>query len=400
MNADELREHFDHSGRSNAACHIDRQTFTGVLIDHRQTLQLLPVGTGVKHEVVRPDPVLGRGRYRPRPRTGETAARSLLRHLKPCRRPYPVGAVGAHRQTTPLQENLNPSVPEAGKLSRELLHGGSDGFVLRRHPRAVAERRARYRQQRTGSPCRNPAVARVAHLLLCRLLNAATELNELGNDVIARMRMTLANSKYNQLNAVQNLIKTHIDTSAYAARLLEIAMHSLMQAKEELGLLIERSLVPISQMRSANKKHGNIGDIELSDGANIVEAWDAKYGKTYLRDELEELIDKLDTQSALELAGFVSNDEPVRMGELKRRIDEIDDLLGVRIEAITFDNWVRLQVARASQVDNVKALQLPERWLIAYVESIAQKRRKIAPIDEPCVDWLRSLKALLEAQRP
>jgi len=140
VNADELREHFDHSGRSNAACHIDRQTFTGVLIDHRQTLQLLPVGTGVKHEVVRPDPVLGCGRYRPRPRTGETAARSLLRHLKPYRRPYPVGAVGAHRQTTPLQENLNPSVPEAGKLSRELLHGGSDGFVLRRHPRAVAER--------------------------------------------------------------------------------------------------------------------------------------------------------------------------------------------------------------------------------------------------------------------
>jgi len=63
VNADELRENFDHAGRSNSACNIDRQTFSGVLVDHRQTLQLLPVGTGIEHEVIRPDPVLGRGRF-------------------------------------------------------------------------------------------------------------------------------------------------------------------------------------------------------------------------------------------------------------------------------------------------------------------------------------------------
>ena len=125
---------------------------------------MLPVGTGIEHEVVRPDSVLGRSRYRSRPRTGEAPARPLLRHLKPCRRPYPVGPVGAHRQTKPLQEHLNAAVAEAGILSRELLHGGSDGLILRRYLRAVAERGARHRQKRTGSPYRNPAMARVAHL--------------------------------------------------------------------------------------------------------------------------------------------------------------------------------------------------------------------------------------------
>lgn len=122
MNADELQEHFDHSDRSSAASHIELQTFLGVLVDHRHTLQLLPVGTGVKQKVVRPDSALGRSRYRPRPRTGETAPPPLFWHLQPCRRPYPVGPVSTHRQTTPLGKHLNAAVVEAGMLSRELLH--------------------------------------------------------------------------------------------------------------------------------------------------------------------------------------------------------------------------------------------------------------------------------------
>ena len=64
VNADELRDHFDHLGASNAACHIDRHTFTGVLVDHYQTLPLLPVGKGIEYGVIRPDSVLGRGHGR------------------------------------------------------------------------------------------------------------------------------------------------------------------------------------------------------------------------------------------------------------------------------------------------------------------------------------------------
>ncbi|MEB3341821.1 hypothetical protein [Okeania sp.] len=33
--------------------------------------------------------------------------------------------------------------------------------------------------------------------------------------------------------------------------------------------------------------------------------------------------------------------------------------------------------------------------LIAYTESIAQKRRNMAPIDEPCQQWLVTLKSIL-----
>jgi hypothetical protein len=36
-------------------------------------------------------------------------------------------------------------------------------------------------------------------------------------------------------------------------------------------------LKPLSQMRSANKKHGNIGDIEILEARQIIESWDAKY---------------------------------------------------------------------------------------------------------------------------
>ena len=81
MNADQFGEHLDDAPRSDAARHIDGETLPSVLIDHRQALQLLAVGTGVKDEVVRPDPVLGRGRYRPRPRTGNASSRPSLRHL-------------------------------------------------------------------------------------------------------------------------------------------------------------------------------------------------------------------------------------------------------------------------------------------------------------------------------
>lgn len=43
---------------------------------------------------------------------------------------------------------------------------------------------------------------------------------------------------------------------------MEIAIHSLMQAMQENKLFPDCELKSLSQMRSANNKHGNIGDIE------------------------------------------------------------------------------------------------------------------------------------------
>jgi hypothetical protein len=164
VNADQFGEYLDDTARADTPRHVDGQRLSGVLVDHRQTLQLLPIGASVKYEVVSPDPVLGHGRYRPRPRTADTSSRPFLRHLQPLRRPDPIRPVGAHRQAAPLKKDLDTAILEAGILTRQITHRRLDGLILRRHPRAVAERRARHQQQRTGSTYRNPPVECVTHL--------------------------------------------------------------------------------------------------------------------------------------------------------------------------------------------------------------------------------------------
>ncbi len=44
----------------------------------------------------------------------------------------------------------------------------------------------------------------------------------------------------------------------------------------------------------------------------------------------------------------------------------------------------------------VREDELASAWLTAYTESLAQRRRNIAPIDEPCYQWLVTLKVILE----
>ena len=56
-------------------------------------------------------------------------------------------------------------------------------------------------------------------------------------------------------------------------------MHGFYQAMNEMHFLGDAEVVPISQMRSANKKHGNVGDVELTENGIIIKSWDAKYGK-------------------------------------------------------------------------------------------------------------------------
>ncbi len=39
-------------------------------------------------------------------------------------------------------------------------------------------------------------------------------------------------------------------------------------------------------------------------------------------------------------------------------------------------------------------------WITAYAESLAQRRREIAPIDEPCYQWLSTMNEILTEQLP
>ena len=90
------------------AGHVDRQAFAGPLVDNRQTLERLPVGAGIEHEVVRPHVVLCGRRQRPGPSRGHAASGAPPRDLQPRLAPEPIHPIGAHHVSLPSQENANP----------------------------------------------------------------------------------------------------------------------------------------------------------------------------------------------------------------------------------------------------------------------------------------------------
>jgi len=230
--------------------------------------------------------------------------------------------------------------------------------------------------------------------LLSQLLNRAEQFVELANAMLKSLEnfSTQANSQQ-----VYGVIVEHINSSDYAARLMEIAMHSLMQAVEEVGMFAGGELVPLSQMRSANKKHGNIGDIEIMQDKRIIEAWDAKYGKSYLRDEIEELTEKLSAHPDVKIAGFVTSEAPDRVQELEPRISDIQSLYGIELQILDLAQWVRKYINSVVEEQLATEEEISRAWLISYGESLAQKRREIAPIDEPCHKWVEALKSVIDA---
>ena len=191
-----------------------------------------------------------------------------------------------------------------------------------------------------------------------------------------------------EFKEIKDLIKNFFNTTNYSARAFEVAMHSLFQAMDEMLILGDADVVPMSQMRSANKKHGNVGDIELTEDNIIFEAWDAKYGKPYLRDELEELRDKLLLNPAVRVVGFVVDSSVDLRKDIVSRRDEISTETSVEIHLFSFDEWVDYEI---SDLSSIQKNELGYRWLVALVESFAQKRRNLAPIDEPCDDWVNDL---------
>lgn len=195
-----------------------------------------------------------------------------------------------------------------------------------------------------------------------------------------------------KLADVQIMLERFFNTTEYSARAFEIVLHGLLQALQECHALGEADLVPLSQMRSANKKHGNIGDVELRDGSVIIEAWDAKYGKPYLRDELEELRDKLLVHPGVKVAGFVVDSDVDLRKDIVSRAAEISLETGTQIRLFSFAQWVGYQL---DSLTGAAMETIGYKWLRAVVESFAQKRSSLAPIDEPCEIWLEDLVRLL-----
>ena len=154
-----------------------------------------------------------------------------------------------------------------------------------------------------------------------------------------------------------------------------------MQAATESGAFGDIILKPLSQMRSANKKHGNIGDIELMENGDIIESWDAKYGKNYLREEIEEICEKIIDHDNIQVVGFVTNVKIQRTSEMDRRLDEAMAIHDVKFLIVTFDEWTSMILSRCISSKMVNEETLAKSWLKAYAYTLAQKRREIAPID-------------------
>ncbi|HEV7616300.1 MAG TPA: hypothetical protein VGO36_08720 [Solirubrobacterales bacterium] len=224
--------------------------------------------------------------------------------------------------------------------------------------------------------------------LLSQLLNEADALEELGGEAVAELQSPAVLAA-----DPRELITAHVDGSAYSARLLEVAMHALFQALEAGGALAPLQLERLSQMRSANKKHGNVGDIELLGQGQIAEAWDAKYGKVDLREALAELDEKLLTHPGVASAGFVHTGSLAEAKETREKAKQVEARHGTKVALLSFDGWVEEQLARSSN-----PTQVAREWLRAYTESLAQRRREIAPIDEPTFEWLREWLEILRGR--
>ena len=61
---------------------------------------------------------------------------------------------------------------------------------------------------------------------------------------------------------------------------------------------------------------------------------------------------------------------------------------GTEIHLFSFDEWIAFEV---EGLNDIQKNTLAYKWLVAIVESFAQKRLKTAPIDEPCDAWINDL---------
>jgi hypothetical protein len=224
--------------------------------------------------------------------------------------------------------------------------------------------------------------------LLGLLQNRTVRFQQLASAAMKELRLIA--EKTTGLESATSFIKSFVDESPYSARVFEIAIHALFQVLQEKNVF-EGVLKPLCQMRSANKKHGNIGDIEIvrkQGGLEILESWDAKYGKPYLRDELDEVSEKLDDHSETAVVGFVTDCQPSLKREIIARCQEIHELHQVDVFIQSFEEWVKCQAGR---IAGPHQKSIPSDWIIAFGESLCQMRRDLAPIDEPSDSWVESL---------
>ncbi len=80
--------------------------------------------------------------------------------------------------------------------------------------------------------------------------------------------------------------------------------------------------------------------------------------------------------------------------EVIERQNDFSALTNVEILLFNFNDWLKYQTEDLSPVQ--KNL-LATEWVRAVVETFARRRYDVAPLDEPCENWLQDLNRLLSA---
>ena len=81
-----------------------------------------------------------------------------------------------------------------------------------------------------------------------------------------------------------------------------------------------------------------------------------------------------------------------RTKELDDRINDLSNLHGVNFAIVSYTDWVQIIYERCIQSSIIDEINLSRNWIKAYVLTLAQRKRSIAPVDEPCMEWIRLLK--------
>lgn len=163
MLAEQSAQHVDDPRRSNRAGYIDREALPGVLVDDRQALEFLTIGTGVEDEIIGPDLVADAGRQWPGARSRYVLPRPLAGHLEVGLAPEPMAALGAHRMAFSGHEDPNAPVAVTRIPGGQLTHDRNGWGISCLHDRLVMQRETGHGQQRARSPLRYTEPDRMLH---------------------------------------------------------------------------------------------------------------------------------------------------------------------------------------------------------------------------------------------
>jgi hypothetical protein len=111
-----------------------------------------------------------------------------------------------------------------------------------------------------------------------------------------------------------------------------------------------------------------------------------------LRDELEELKDKLESHPETKIAGFITSDEPVLNKEILERKSELEDIFGITIKIESINTWFNNVVSEYNITNETLFLQ---HWIKMFFEYLCLKQYDIAPIDEPTYNWIEECVSVL-----